>query len=268
MKTIFNAVLIIGLLLISLSVRSQSVVDVYGPNIPSAKRIEATSYHFWQAYFNGTNWNDEQKAFLEKGARDPMSIKFDQATAFSLFTPDQVKDIFFKVGSFDTGVLKTMYHTDVLAEKAGLLRSLTMAAKGSMWRSRFAELATENPLFTPEQIAQFYHFSQFFNNPTKEGVRAIELEAIAAFGVDTVKKIYGPIGPYSSLGQACKTTGGPSTKTAKIEGHCSCSVGSYFNWSCSGTCNDGTGSCSRTDDGCGFAGLYMCDGGCKVGEMQ
>jgi hypothetical protein len=62
-----------------------------------------------------------------------------------------------------------MYHTDVLADKAGLLRSLTIAAKGSMWRSRFAEWATENPLLTPRQIAQFYDFSQFFNNPTKEG---------------------------------------------------------------------------------------------------
>jgi hypothetical protein len=102
MKKSLLTMLIVGLFAIPLI--AQSVVDTYGPKIPAGKRIEVTSYHFWLAYFNGTNWNDEQKAFLEKAARDPMSIKFDQGTAFSLFTQDQVRDIFYKVGSFDTGV--------------------------------------------------------------------------------------------------------------------------------------------------------------------
>jgi hypothetical protein len=261
---------VIGLALISLSVRGQSVVEFYGPQIPADKRIEATSFHFWMAYFDGTNWNDEQKAFLERGARDPMSIKFEQGTAMSLFTPDQVRDVFYKIGGYDTSLVKRMWRTDVLSSKAALLKSLTMDEKGRMWRPQIAWQVMTHPRLTPVQIEHLYRFVHVFDHPSVEAARALEIEAVAVLGVDLTKEIYGPIGPYSSLGDVCRA-GGPSIASrasTRASGNCSCSVGSYFNWSCSGTCADGTGTCTRTDDGCGFAGLFNCDGGCKNGDME
>jgi hypothetical protein len=123
-KKLFYAVLILGLLVVSLTVHGQSVIDQYGPKIPSEKRIEVTKYHFWQARFNGTKWSDEQKAFLEKAALDPLSIKYEEQAATRLFTSDQLKDVFFKIGSFDTSILKAMYHANVRSDKTVLLRSL------------------------------------------------------------------------------------------------------------------------------------------------
>jgi hypothetical protein len=271
-KKLFYAVLILGLLVVSLTVHGQSVIDQYGPKIPSEKRIEVTKYHFWQARFNGTKWSDEQKAFLEKAALDPLSIKYEEQAATRLFTSDQLKDVFFKIGSFDTSILKAMYHANVRSDKTVLLRSLSMADKGNLWRPWLAYWATTHVL-TADQINHFDHFSQFFYQPSKEAAAALEKEAIAVFGLETAKEIYGPIGPYTEVGQMCqlksRPAGGPSAKSAALPaiGNCGCSYGSSFNWSCSSECQTATHSeCTHQDDGCGFAGLFACDGKCTPSE--
>lgn len=46
---------------------------------------------------------------------------------------------------------------------------------------------------------------------------------------------------------------------------CNCNIGSWFNWTCD-RCPES--NCAALPDGCGFVGLYKCDGYCGGGEEQ
>lgn len=90
---------------------------------------------------------------------------------------------------------------------------------------------------------------------SQEQGRTWEQESLTLFPKEKGQLLFGSIGPYIAI---CPTF---MVKTSFA--NCPCSIGSSFNMSCDKPC--GTGQCTATADGCGFAWLFPCDGYCQSG---
>ena len=132
-------------------------------------------------------------------------------------------------------------------------QTLQPERKSEFWREKLRKAEkTEELDFQQarllEEIADFaapelYSYQLVSIKGSKEEKRAkkLEKEALRLFPRKQLRRIFG----------------GATTESIAT---CNCSVGSYFNMSCDYTCAQLT--CAGTADGCGFVGLYKCDGWC------
>lgn len=257
------AAMILGLVYLGFSVgQTSALIDRY--ETKAANDVQVKQFHAYLALFNGTDWSPEQKTLLTETGKNPDAMRYREQEVAAAFG-SQGKQIFGGVGSYDLRDLRAVYHAATLADKKELMR----LDRGTIWRQEMALYAAEHSL-TDEQIKAFYQVSRWIDvaaNKTKDEAETFaQAVVVPAFGLETAKQIFGPIGSVK-FAEMCAKPHGPND--AVVFANCSCSYGSSFNWSCSGTCKEiSAGNCTRLDDGCGFLGYYACDSSCGSGDLE
>ena len=253
------ALAVVAVIAAVVAARGQSIAD-------KPTRVEAARFQLAYYLFAG-HWNAEQKAFLTRGVESPLEARDMEVYARSLFTPDEAKAIFYDLDSIDLAAYKTVRGLGTFAAEQRYMVRQPIAARADLWRIKFADKAATLTL-TRAQIEFLCRVSLWLNDPKnnlKEG-RALLKESVALFDLATGRQIFGMVGTsWPVCGGVQKST------VAPLEGgQCPCNQGSYFNWSCASgsSCNDPNGGCSTTEDGCGFLGLWACNGNCPTSEIQ
>jgi hypothetical protein len=260
-RTTILVLVVIGLIAVSLTVHGQSVIDLYGKKgLAPEQRDAVTAFQVARHLFDGTNWNDQQRLFLEQLIVNPRSAKAMQDAPLTLFTADQIRDIFYTFNA-DLSKFRSVLQLSSFKDEQQFMVSQTDTVRAGLWRDHFAANASR---LNYHQLEFVYRIGQWLNNPRdKKAGLALLKESRGKFDPELGHSLLGQIGTHPATCGA--TTAG---YIAPLMSDCVCSVGSSFNWSCSGSCNSGNGTCSETSDGCGFLGWYPCGGNCKPGEEQ
>lgn len=149
---------------------------------------------------------------------------------------------------------KRVFNASTIEEKKTILQTLTDEERYEVWNQdilwakQFLALNEDQEEFLDEFLTSL---------PTMTEEKARELERDSVVLPKNKADLIFAIGPYQ-----------PSCGMVKIrffKPNCWCSVGSSFNMSCDDTCAGQGGGCNSTEDGCGFAYLWSCDGGCNDG---
>jgi hypothetical protein len=261
-KSLIYVLVILGLAVISLTVRGQSIVDDYGTKPATRERQQAVvAFNLWNEILKGHH-TPEQQAALLSAARDPKS--FDESLV-SLFTPEDAKRIFYAPGTGDIGKFRTAFKMPVLADKRLYFVSLDKQGRADAWRGWFAYEIATGRVTEADKIDELIKLSDYLDRQDLIELDGIvrELELIFPDKAQA-REVFGSIGPYKAVGVFCKGGSGPSAKA--FAGDCVCSVG-HYNYSCNDSCSGGAG-CNTTDGGCSIFWLRNCDGSCSVGNVE
>jgi hypothetical protein len=225
----------------------------YSPK--SSNKESAAKMHFAIKLFRGVS--TPQERFLLQAIRDRRSIS--ETEAAQLFSTDELRDVFFGMGRTDVKHFKQVFEKGSIAQKKAIWRTLTKDEQVDIRRINFAWGVGYLNL-NEIQIDYLLRFSKAL--PTVTGIKLdlFQAEAQLLFPKEVGFLLFGSIGPY----EPCNSIiiGDPQPV-----GNCPCSRGSSFNMSCNDECAAPNG-CSVTDDGCGFAWLYKCDGSCNTGSTS
>jgi hypothetical protein len=221
---------------------------------PKATNKEAAvKMHFAITLFRGADPAQEQ--FLLRAINDRRSVNEIQAQ--ELFTRDDLRDTFFAIGRASVTDFRRIYERGRIAEKKLIWETLTRAEQDDVRRINMA-WGVGYIGFNQEQMNFALRFSKAL--PTIRLDDPWEEEALRVFPKDVANLIFGSIGPYTD--KPCEVS---FIKVRALFGNCPCNRGSSFNMSCDDECSNPNG-CTTTDDGCGFAWMYACNGGCTVSE--
>lgn len=258
-------IVILGLMLISLTVRGQTVIDDYGTK-PAGKEAQMAQveFHVARELMRHNYSTPAQKALLVRSLRDPHAVDADMATVFT-FTDAQVKEIFYGMGTLPINKFRTIYHLSTLADKKLLYLSYDKAGRGEAFRDWLAYLLVTRPMTDAKVDFVSTRLATFLDDQNVDELDAIGEEARSVLGKDLAAEMLENIGPYASVGSICKSkASGPSAKLAEA-GNCVCAI-SHYNYSCTDSC--GSGQCITTDGGCSIFWLRNCDGNCSLGDME
>ena len=161
-------------------------------------------------------------------------------------------------------------------ERKVLLQSLNAREKASIWREHLTRgFERYNLTYSEQSVLRSVIDAlntDLFALRQEEKVSALEDSVNATFRREIANSLFGLIGDPPTT--ACKLPSSGHSLFVKanyqaqdaIFSACNCSMGSSFNFSCYDVPNNGCGSarigCLASDDGCGFLGLYSCNGGC------
>jgi hypothetical protein len=154
-----------------------------------------------------------------------------------------------------------MFDAGRIAEKKAIWRGLTKAEQVEARRANFEWGIGALDLNT-EQVGYLNRFASSLPTATFEQVREFQAEAMLLFPKQKAYLLFGSIGPYRDSPCFSIIIGDPQPF-----GNCPCNRGSSFNMSCESDCESPTG-CTETQDGCGFAWLFACNGSCRVSGVS
>jgi hypothetical protein len=223
-------IVILGLMLISLTVRGQTVIDDYGTK-PAGKEAQMAQveFHVARELMRHNYSTPAQKALLVRSLRDPHAVDADMATVFT-FTDAQVKEIFYGMGTLPINKFRTIYHLPTLADKKLLYLSYDKAGRGEAFRDWLAYLLVTRPMtdakvdFVTTRLATFLD-DQNVANSTRSARRR------RPFSARTSRPRCWKTSGHTRVGSICKSkASGPSAKLAEA-GNCVCAI-SHYNYSC------------------------------------
>jgi len=171
-----------------------------------------------------------------------------------IFNQVEQKKIFYAIGTEDISTFKAIYNLPDKSAKLDIYLSLTWAQISHFCQINYSQDLAKG-LDRPQQLSLIQISKAVKKGDVKEIVSLLEKSA--------------PLFTNTAQGRALFMTIGTAdcrSKTASkkpVMGSCDCSK-SHTNFSCSGSCNGGSG-CSETDDGCSWLWLFKCDGGCSGG---
>ncbi len=263
MKSIwtFRVALVLGLLAISLAVRGQSITEIYGKkSLTAEQREKAAAFQAAAHLVDGTNWDAGQRLFLEQIIINPASAKELASEPLTLFTAEQIKDIFYNPASIDLTKYREVAQLASLADEKRFMVAQTIAVRAGLWRQHMADIAATHKV-NFAHLEFFYDVGQWLNDPrnTKAG-NALLRRSTSVFDLVLGRAAFGNVGGRDA---SCKKGSGT---TADLAADCPCNQGSYFNWSCNDSCGS-AGGCHETNDGCGFLEFYPCNGHCQTGDV-
>lgn len=239
------------IVILILTISSFAQLD-YGPQ--ATNKDAAVRMHFAIKLFRGVN--KAQETFLLQGIRDRRSIS--EAEAAQLFSRDELRDVFFGIGREDVSTFREMYDKGRIADKKAVWNTLTKAEQMDARRINCAWGVGYLNL-TEAQIDYLLRFSKAL--PDTDDFDAFQLEAISLFSPKDAKILFGSIGPYEPCKEGLILM--VKYKPYSLLPSCWCNRESYFNVSCDGPCLSPLGKCYETEEGCGFAWLYRCNGWCS-----
>jgi hypothetical protein len=250
MRKTFLVLFTIGVLAVVLS--AQTALDDYGRH-PANKR-QAVSLDMALKLMRG-GWTEQQRSIILRAINSPS--KDIESEASAVFTAQQMKDVFYNIGSVDVSDLRAVY--GLAFGKGSLVAGWTAERKAGLWRDNFA-LGFVRFDLSAEQ--QGYLVSLAAALPlTRDQSVEWERRAVTLFTRDMGRALFATIGSAQCGVNAVARVGKVAMSPTCV---CTTNAG---NWSCRDSCGGG-GSCTVDPGNCGFLWLWDCNGMCNNGDKE
>lgn len=242
-----------GLITLAGTDQGSAIIDNYESSRPANKQ-QKVKLDLALKLLSG-HWSENQKAVLLEAINQP--TRDLESKAIAAFSPDEAKDVFYKIGTADISDLRTVYKMPF--GKGSLIADWTAERKANLWRQNFA-LGFVRYDLTIAQQRFLIELSQALPM-TKEQSSAWDAEAATLFTRDVGRDLFATIG-----NSTCQPGAVASIKGYFVESKCVCTTGSG-NWSCTDSCH-GAGGCTVDPGNCGFLWLWDCNGSCSLGDGE
>lgn len=229
--------------------RGQEILGKYADKADHSR--DKVKFHLALKLMQG-GWTDVQKEIILRGINSPS--KELESEAASVFTPAELKAVFYDIGSVDTTDLRTVYGTAY--GKSALVHEWNAQRKPDLWRANFA-LGFVRFDLTYEQQLFLVRLSDVVGKLDRASAVEWEAEAVRLFSRDKGRVLFATVGD----GRCISANAMASKKAALPQCVCTTAAG---NWSCNNSCQGG--SCRTVEGDCGFLWLYDCNGMCDNSE--